>query len=94
MKVLTDEELHIKALKISEDSQELNTSMTAVRLGFVTQLLKEQQDALSGLKSIDDIKWNINENMKPHMNDFDIHIDVKSKNDFNIVVDGQRFEFT
>ncbi|HUH42671.1 MAG TPA: hypothetical protein VLZ29_06100 [Sulfurimonas sp.] len=94
MKVLTDEELHMKALQLSEDSQKINTSMYVVRVGFVKRLLKEQQDALLGSKSIDDIKWNINENMKPNMNDFNIHIEVKTENDFNVMIDGQRFDFT
>jgi hypothetical protein len=40
----TKDELHRMALSKSEDSSKINTSMTVVRLGFVTQLLNEMQE--------------------------------------------------
>jgi hypothetical protein len=44
MIILTERELHLKALEKSEDSQKIYPSMTVIRLGFVTSMLKEMQN--------------------------------------------------
>ena len=41
---LTEKEIHLKALQKAEDSEKIKTSMTVVRLGFVTSMLKDMQE--------------------------------------------------